>query len=266
MASPANAVATKDGRFYHWKDDPAYISSTNALEAMRKKALEYWGPKAVAEYVADNMEVIRAVMTESPTAMTKAAAIDLMKRSPYRTSDEASGIGSLIHEVAEARALGLPTPEHEEKHEGFIRSLDMFLDEWQPEFVHTEMTVYNRRYGYAGTLDGIMDAGRVRYLFDWKTTKPGKQGHGIYPEAALQMASYRFAEFGGMPNGTELPMPEVDECVGINLRPNGYKVVPVSADEAVFKVFLHVLQVARFQKEMDSLIGSPLAPPLRVVA
>lgn len=266
MTSPQNAISTPDGRYYQWKDDPLYMSATNALDCMRKKALEYWGPKAVAEYVADNMATIRAVLTESPTAMTKAAAIDLMKRSPYRTSDEASGIGSLIHEVAEARALGLPTPEHEDKHERFIRSLDMFLEDWQPEFIQTEMTVYNRRYGYAGTLDGIMKAGGTTYLFDWKTTKPGRQGHGIYPEAALQMAAYRYAEFAGLPNGTEMEMPEVDECVGINLRPAKYTVVPVTADEAVFKAFLHVLQVARFQKQMDNLIGSPLAPPLRVVA
>lgn len=269
MTNPLHARSTFEGRFYTWPTTgEEFISVTTVLgEAMRKQALERWGPKMAAEWVVENMDYLGQTLAMKNG---KSLAIDAIKSSPYRESDAAKDIGTLIHEIAEAKVNGLPVPEYQEKHAGFVQQFENWLEEWRPNITRTECTVYNRRYGYAGTADLIFEVKpggkRVRYLGDYKTTKPGKQGHGIYPEAALQMAAYRHGEFIGLPNGTEEPMVEVDDCVGINLRPNYYAVVPVESDEKVFRTFLYCMQVARFQKQGANLIGKPLAPPIQAVA
>jgi hypothetical protein len=65
-----------------------------------------------------------------------------------------------------------------------------------------------------------------------------------------------------MPDGSEVPMPEVDGCVGVNIRPDGYKVVPVDASELTFRRFLYVAQVAAVVKDGMGLVAKPLAPPV----
>lgn len=252
MTGPRNATTTNRGRTYQWRDETFDSVTTILSGGVPKPALTNWAAKSVAEYVAANLAEVNAI-----AAKDTAAAIDLMKGSPWRSRDAAALQGTAIHAWAEAHVLGqtpAPAPEaHQPYLDGFLR----FLDEWQPEYEASEATVYSRRYGYAGTLDFIATLpGLGRVLGDYKT------GKGVYGEVALQLAAYRFAEFVGMPNGDEAPVPEVDGAVVLHLTPAGYFLIPVEADEVAFRFFLYAQQVRIFGESVSrEVLGSPLSCP-----
>lgn len=253
MAGPRNATTTNRGRTYQWRDETFDSVTTILSGGVPKPALTSWAAKSVAEYVAANLAEVSAI-----AAKDTAAAIDLMKGSPWRQRDAAAVQGSAIHAWAEAHVLGkapaAPPKAQQPYLDGFLR----FLDDWRPVYEMSEATVYSRRYGYAGTLDAIALLDGARTLIDYKT------GKGVYGEVALQLAAYRFAEFVGMPNGDEAPMPSVDAAAVLHLTPEGYFLIPVTADEVAFRFFLYAQQVRIFGESVSrEVLGAPLPCPQR---
>ena len=267
VGSPRQAIATDKGRFYVWPPDPLegldverFISVTNAMDkGIPKPAITRWLQYGCSTFAVDNLELVQQTVKADNG---RKAAIDLIAQAPYRESEKALALGSLIHDICECMVLGSPLPAYDPKHEGFVDAFKAFVHDFEVEFEMTEATVYNRTYGYGGTLDFIATIpGYGRVLGDYKTTKPNfKTGHGIYPETALQLNAYAAAEFVGLPDGSEAPLPQVDELWGVNLRPDGYKVVPVQYDGSVFRTFLYVLQVAQFVNDGSALVGKPCGP------
>lgn len=254
-------------RTYHLVDENLDLTSvtTYLSGGVPKPALNQWFKKVTAECAVENIPVIQAMLD----AGDKKAAIDYLVGASYRTSNKAADVGSEVHAMAEAMANGWPLPEIEPEKRAlvvpFLEGLKLFFEDWDPQFPYTEVTVFNPTRGYAGSFDAIMDAGGARWLIDWKTTKPGKEGHGIYPEYGLQLAAYRYAEFMVTRDGTRAPMVEVDGCLGINIRPGSYAVIPVRTDQKVFHQFLYAMQVAEFVKHGSDIVGDPLAPPVKAV-
>lgn len=268
MSGPRQAIATDKGRFYTWPPDPLgsltadeterFISVTNALSTgIPKAAITRWIQYGTSRFAVQNLKLVA-----DTAKVDEKAAIDMIAQAPYRESEKAMALGSLIHDICEAMVLGTALPVYDPKHEGFVNAFKAFVYDFEVEFEMTEATVYNRSCRYAGTLDFIATIpGYGRVLGDYKTTKPNfKTGHGIYPETALQLSAYRFSEFVGLPDGSEAPMPEVDVCLGVNLRPEGYKVVPLQADEDVFRTFLYALEIAQFVNDGTALVGQPCGP------
>lgn len=253
MAGPRNATTTSRGRTYRWGDEVFDSVTTILSGGVPKPALTSWAAKSVAEFVAANLAEVNAI-----AAKDTAAAVDLMKGSPWRQRDAAAVQGSAIHAWAEAHVLGqVPKPApaaHQPYLDGFLR----FLDEWRPTYEASEATVYSRKYGYAGTLDAIAVIDGRRTLLDYKT------GKGVYGEVALQLAAYRFAEFVGMPNGDEAPVPDVEATAVLHLTPEGYSLIPVAADEVAFRFFLYAQQVRIFGESVSrEVLGAPLPCPQR---
>jgi hypothetical protein len=86
-------------------------------------------------------------------------------------------------------------------------------------------------------------------LIDYKT------GKGVYPDVALQLSSYRYAEFIGAPDGSEIPMPEVEACVVLHIPEQGeYELVEVEAGPEIFQAFLFVREVFRFMEETSKRV------------
>lgn len=280
MSGPANSTTSRDGaREYTWppgNDDAEVFQSVTTLlkGGVPKPALIYWATSECANYVFKNYELIGHA--KQGTNGYKDAT-RLVREAPWNSRDAAADMGTLLHEYAEARAQGISAKRafmamdlgevDATKFERYAHFWEMWLDEWKPEFERTEFTIYNRRYHYAGTGDLIARfKGHGLALCDYKTSKKGKQGHGIYPETALQLSAYAHGEFIGQTNGTEAPMPEVDTLLAINVRHDGYHVIQAEHSERVYRAFIYATQVAQFVAEGKAFLSTPLAPPIREAA
>ena len=59
----------------------------------------------------------------------------------------------------------------------------------------------------------------------------------------------------------EQPMPEVDGCAAIHVRGDGCDLIPVTADNDTFRLFLYAQQVARFTEDGRDYVGAAIRPP-----
>lgn len=259
MASPRGSKSTASGRVYTWAPTGEEFRSVTTLigDGVPKPALVKWAPKKSAEFVADNWGRLRPLL-ESGNEPDRLEAIETIKNAPWRDRDAAANKGTLVHDWAEKISLGVATPDQVPLLiRGHVKAFRRFLEDFQPVYEATEMTVYSRKHRYAGTLDFIADIpGLGKCLGDYKTNRSG-----IFGDVALQLSAYRFADFIGLPNDTEEPMQEVDNCVAIHIAEDGYKVIPIKADPDVYKFFLHATKVAQWSNEISkSVLSDPVKP------
>lgn len=235
----------------YWCGKVRYPGVTTALDVLNKPAIAPWVGRTIAERLYDMDERDRAALFSLP----RDSAVSAIKRLPWAERDEAADRGTEVHEHAENIVNGRPS-EVPEPLVPYVQSTVKAINDWQIRPVLTEAVVASRRWQYAGTLDLVADMkdGR-RLLLDWKTTRSG-----IFPEVALQLAAYRYAEVVVMPDGTELPATElqVDGCAAVWIRPDGYDLVPVEAGEAQYQAFLHVLYLHRVRESMKEWVLPPV--------
>lgn len=227
------------------------LGVTTALnKGLPKPNLITWAARCVAEEVADmdafDLNALRSMGRDSMVAALKAV--------PNQRRDNAAVRGTKIHGYAEQVIAGedVQVPDELVAH---VQNVVKFLDEWKVRPLISECTIGSYAWGYAGTLDlvGELSDGR-RVLFDYKTG-----ASGIWPETALQLAAYRHADAYVAPDGTEVPLKilGISEAKAVWIRADGFDVVPVATDEAVHKVFLHILAVARAADRMSEWVGAP---------
>lgn len=208
-----------------------------------KPALVFWAARTVAEKAVDGQETLR-------DATDRTAAIRALKAAPFEQRDAAAARGTEVHRIAEGIAAGKPVDIAPEL-AGHADAVSRFFAEWKPRPVLTERVVASRRWRYAGQFDLVADLpdGR-RVLFDYKTS-----GSGIWPETAMQLAAYRYADCY-LADDVEIPMSEVgiDECKAVWVRADGYDVIPLVCTQDVFNAFLHVQYVARVTDRMDAWV------------
>jgi hypothetical protein len=239
------------GRGHWYKVDGVKFDGVTTLikGGLPNNGLMSWAARTVAEHVADNIDAVIGMRD-----MGRDSIVGALKGVPWTRSGEAAAKGTDVHGLAQRLTHGeeVDVPEHLA---GYVESCIAFLDEWKVRPILTEAPVANRVWKYAGTLDLIADFehpldGPGVGIFDWKTS-----GSGIYPEAAYQMAAYRFAEAYLDVDKTEQPLPVVDFGFAVWLRPEAYDVIPVKCDQSVFDDFLYIARVARAAKSNRDLIG-----------
>jgi len=208
-------------------------------------------------------------------ALGRDPMVAALRALPFQERNKASIRGTAVHRVAERLARG-ETVDYGDgpddiapELESHVESCLAFLDEWQAAPVLTEAVVGNRWVPYAGTLDLVADIpGHGRVLIDWKTGQSG-----VWPEAVLQLAAYRFADFFVGPAGGELPMRElgINATWAVWLRADGYDPIPLDTGtdrdtSPAFQTFRSVAYTARRVDEIKSKIGDALPPPRKVAA
>ncbi len=229
-------------------------------DGLPKQALINWAAETTAGYAIDHWDEL----SDKPPS----ERLKILTGSRYAVSDPAANRGRQVHKLAERLVAGdqVKVPEGLE---GYVRSYVRFLDEFDVRPVLVEATVVNREHRYCGTLDLIADlldpqdpepdpdlAARLSCLLDLKTSRSG-----VFGETALQLAGYRFAEAVVAADGSESPLPEVQFTGAVHIRPDGYDLVPVTAEFDQFRQFLYAQQIARFVADGRELIGEPIPPP-----
>ena len=153
--------------------------------------------------------------------------------------------GTEVHKLAERLTHGeeVAVPDHLR---GYVKAAVQFLDDYDVKADCTEVALFSRRYKHAGSADAFGSAQepgellRTNILWDWKTTSKEPWG-----SVAFQFAGYKFSEFrlsgDGGKDSEELPLPPVDECWAVWLRPDGgHDVFPMHVDEDVYNELLYI--------------------------
>jgi hypothetical protein len=243
VTSPRNASSRGGKRFYSWRDESFWSVTTIISGGLPKPALINWAKKFTAEFAVSNFEALTALVESDPDG-----AVDWLKGAAYRERDRKADLGTYLHAAMEAHSLGKPFPEWPAQVRPRMEAFLRFCEQHDPKYIATEASVYNRTQRYAGTLDAIVELGGRRYVLDMKSSKD------IYPDVALQLAAYRHAEFIGLPDGSEAPMHDTDGAVALHLADGEdgageWKLLEVDAGEDVFRFFLYVREVFRWQEE-----------------
>lgn len=237
-----------------------------------KPGLVFWSANLTA---ADAFNTLPTLVAASLRPAEREAAYDWLRKGHIRKKEERGDIGTAAHTLVESHVLGTPLsdellndPEMAPYLDNFLR----FVAEWEIEFEASEMTVGNYAHGYAGKLDFLFRSHRIAAalevaadtLFIGDTKTGGELDEkGVYPEAGLQMSAYRKAEVGWLRDGTRVPLPEIhDVGIVLHLRPDGYRPMPLKCGDDVFEAFLHVQQVAEFERVLSkSVVGEALELP-----
>jgi len=253
-------------------------SVTSLISAgLPKPALVGWAARTTAEYAVDKFAIWKPMADDD-----RDAAIKHLSGIRYQLSGKAAARGTDVHKAAEKINLGLP-PSHDEALQPYVDQYLKFLAEHAPKFIMAEAPVYSLKYHYAGTLDAIVEIdGRV-CVMDVKTTDRGPdspKARPPYPEVALQLCAYARAEHVGLGPAQQQysgnrryyvlpldaptePMPEVSGALVLVVSPEDYQLVPVRIDDEVWKAFLAVREVARFQLDIANRV---LGPSVEVAA
>jgi hypothetical protein len=233
-------------RLYVFPDGAKHPGVTSIIGQLPKPFLVPWAAKLSAQWAMDNLPILNDLAKRD----TK-AAVELIAGASRRSTAGSADTGTEVHGYFEALLLGDPLPALSEDAQPFAGPLHDFVADWKPTAVMTEGTVRSDSVGYAGSFDAIVDIAGEHVLLDLKT------GKGTYPEVSLQLAAYRFAD--SLADGS--PVPRIDACAVLHVRPGHYSLSPVKGDAEAFEFFKHLRALFGWDSAKSSHIGAALTPP-----
>lgn len=279
--------ATLDGQQPMPEDDRLW-SVTTLLGVLDKPALVSWAANETAKAAVANIDTVAQLLrSDGAEAAVEYLSKARYKRAPGRTMT-AKDLGSAVHTAVESYVLNGRRPDDLDPDVApFVFQFERFLDAYQPEFVAAEVTVFSPAGEYAGTADAFVRIGGTPLILDYKTSWESYDGRGRpkkpYPEVALQLAAYRYAEFaaawrvrrndeysrryyllGPDERALGVPVPEVDGGLAVLLTPDRYAAHMVSCGPAYYETFLFCRELARWQfNEANGAVRGELIPPAR---
>jgi hypothetical protein len=222
---------------------------TSILDMLPKPFLRYWAAKEVATTAVDELGTIVTM-----TLRDREAAIDHLKRAPDRDTYRAATVGGAAHDIFERLAKGEPAGRIPPDVEPFVRHFGEFIDEFSPEYLFMEETVWSETHDYAGSFDALAIIDGDLTWIDYKTTRSG-----VHEEVALQLAAYSHADYILRPDGTRVPLPHAEAGACVWIRPEEWGVYPVRIDDEVFDDFLALRKVFDYDRERKAtVIGDPV--------
>ncbi len=238
MTNPKFAVTSDAGRYYNIRgyEDTTFRSVTTALNALAKPALMPWAAKLVAERAYD----VLTGKLEAPTK--KADCLKFLKAAPREYTEASQKRGTAVHHACENYSPTRTEP-YDPEILPYVQAYEDFLIEEGFTILEQELTVFHPVFGYAGTLDAIVERGGKHYVMDIKTG-------GVYPSASLQMAAYAHATH--KLDGTGLASEQTIDIEGgfvLELKPNKYTIHYMDVGNKQFDTFLKVLEVSIWNTE-----------------
>jgi hypothetical protein len=196
--------------------------STVMDAAIAKPKLINWAAGQAARYAVENWSSLSAL---SPVHRVKE-----ISEAHVRTAQTAADKGDLVHELIDSWNKGeaMEVPKNVSAQ---VNQFVSFVMDRKPRFIENEVTVWSRRYRYAGTADWIAEIDGFTCLGDNKT------GKRVYEEVGLQLAALAHADFIIRSDGEEVPIPPIDRLLVLHIRPRSWKLIPVNHDEENWSAF-----------------------------
>lgn len=245
------SALTFNARLHAYKLNGKPIPGVTTLlnKGLPKPALPYWSAKAVATYVAENLESVEQLLASAGEGPT----IAMLKGIPWQKRDEAAIRGTDIHALAERLVHGEPVDVPEHLH-GYVQGHAEWMDRFHVKPERVETLCYSRRNHYAGTYDfrGWIEGRHC--TGDWKSSK------GVYGSHGLQVAAYDHAEFQVV-DGTDQPQEPTGNLAVIHIQDGVTEHYWVNDPDAIYKRFLHVAYLARSIDLIEGCLGEPVGHP-----
>lgn len=240
----------RSGRVYEHPHTGEIAPSITAVQGViDKPAVDKHNLKTVAEYAADNLRDL--LFADLNGSMTRDEIINDLKTSPFeKTPESPSSIGDLIHDAIDVFAKGGGFPSRDEHAAWPLTARRMwkqycaFVEKYNPEFTHTEFTVWSHQHNYAGTADWAMRIAGWHVLGDTKT------GKKAYPEVGIQVAAIDGAdEILTQVNGqwVSTPMFKADKYAVLHIRPTYAVLLPILHIDECFETFLAARRIHEWQ-------------------
>lgn len=278
---PSTPLDSDDGsRWYLDPDDPSirYQSVTWTISSTESAPfLMPWAAgQAVDEFIAHWAEIGDMASTLGwPEVRTWLVGEAKVQR------ELAADIGTWLHDVLEARLLGMVVPEppahimgrtlrtgQERIHitvpmlNAWASGIGNFLDDYRPVPVMAEATVCNPIEGYAARIDLMAEfPGHGLGLMDAKSG-------AVKDSATAQLTAQRHATEVWLPLGDRVDMPRADWAAVLHLRPKwqrGYKVRRVPTGPAEWAWFRAMNRLLK-ERERDREPSEVMYPPIFDVA
>ncbi|MEE1835772.1 hypothetical protein [Streptomyces sp. SP17KL33] len=235
---------------------------TSVINMAPKPFLAFWQAKMVAELAVDSLPFV-AQMAERD----RQGAVDYLKGAANRYTRSRAELGSSAHDLFERMIRGEFVGRVHPDLTPYVRHFREFLDAVNPELVSAEDVAWSDTHKYAGSFDAILrvwvdEANRITpdrsgepalLMADWKTSK------ATYPDVALQMSAYAYADRIISPDGTSVPMPEFDGAAVLHVTADQWAFKPVLVNDEVFAQFLRYRGTFDWDRELSkTVIGKPL--------
>lgn len=204
---------------------------TETLKILSKPALIPWAVGMACEAVLDCWKPGKTYTLEKILE-----SVERAKRAYRVKRDAASYIGAECHDwirryIKEKRDIPFPEdPTSKEVVSRFVK----FANDNDLEFIESERILYSRTFGYAGTTDFIAKSDGRLFVGEIKTAS------GIYVEASLQSAAYRYA----YAEEHSIPKEDIDNVIVRIGKEGDFETLKISGDESdeYMEVFLGLLK------------------------
>ena len=237
MTSPPLSQEMPDGsrRYCHPLTGELVPSVTTIIAMLSKPLLTGWAARVAADYAIDEWDALAGL---SPYERKRA-----IKYAHEREREKSADLGTAVHSAIDSWCKG-EAHVHAKDVDPYMGSFTRFLMDKRPEFLYSEVTIWNRTYDYAGTADSILRLGDKIFLTDYKT------GKNLHSEVGLQLSALAHGEFIITPDGEELELPVIDALAAIHIRPRSWHFTPVNYSEENFRAFLAARELYSWSTEI----------------
>lgn len=226
-----NEVFIRGKRHYEIPNGDVVPSVTTFLDVLPKPALTTWKVKTTAAWAVDYVDTWAKYDAESGLVVPRGprdAAVDMVKNATqYDTT--ARDNGSIVHKILEDFFLGRD-PQIPKGFERVANVYEEIKKDFDIEPLYIEPQLVNYTYRYSGSTDAIFRINGKVTLLDYKA------GNGLYGSTAYQTTAYARSEVILTPEGEEIEMPEVEQLMGLWVRPSGYAAFPLEYSQDTWDI------------------------------
>jgi hypothetical protein len=240
------------GKGHRYYIDGARVPGcTTILNSGFPKQMAKWGAEQAAAKAINNWNKLGR--------MPISQRLKELEKAPWEDMDRAGIKGTRVHKLAEAllngEAVSVPADLA-----GYVKAARKFLTDWKVQPVLVEAPVFSRKHQYGATLDLLaLLADDQSWLIDWKTNRSGPFG-----DVAFQLAASRYADFMMSDDGSEQPLPEINQCGVVWLRDGEYVFYPYEVSRKTFRQFIAIKGTSEAVEDSKFYRGDPVMPPVQL--